>query len=484
MQVRPRIKLISPRMSLRPMDSRIKTQMAPPLSLLVLGALTPPEYDVEIADENVERVRHDDSPDLVGITVKADTVARACQIAGEYRSRGVAVVMGGIFPTSCPEMVAPHADAVAVGEGENIWPRVLRDLTAGRLGKLYRSEEQADLAESPVPRWELIAGKDYLYANTLCISRGCPWRCDFCYKSAPNFPGGYRAKPVANVLAEIESLGTSHVMFVDDNLLGNPGYTRRLLAAMRPLGLTWHAAVSADVGRHPDILDMMAESGCRSLFIGFETVNPENLASCRKHQNRAELYAGTISEIHRRGIMVNASIVFGFDGDTPAVFDNTVEWLAERKIETMTAHILTPYPGTPLYARLHAAGRIIDHDLRHYNTSRAVFLPKHMSPEELERGYLGAYREFYSWRRILQRVPAAPRQRTAFMLFNVFYRKFGRTTALFGRMGLMGALGRAGKTLAYPRSRRFEAWLRTLKAVRESLGESPDSLLKGGNSHA
>ncbi len=483
MSTKPRIKLISPRMSLRPMDSRLKTQMAPPLALLVLGALTPPEYEVELADENVERVRHDDSPWLVGITVKVDTAQRSFEIARRYRSRGVPVVMGGIFATGCPQRVAPHADAVAIGEGETLWPRLLADLAANSMQKFYRSTEPIDMAESPPPRWDLIADKDYLYANTLCVTRGCPWRCDFCYKSAPNFHAGYRAKPIANVLAEIESLGTSHVMFVDDNLLGSPRYTRRLLAAMRPMGLTWHAAVSADIARHPKILDTMAETGCRSLFIGFESVNPANLAACRKVQNRTELYDETIAAIHDRGIMVNASIVFGFDGDTPAVFDDTVNWLAERKVETMTAHVLTPYPGTPLYARLQREGRIIDHDLAHYNTSRAVFTPKNMSPRELEAGYLGAYREFYSWRRILQRVPAAGRQRAAFMLFNLFYRKFGKATAMLGRVGLMGTLGRLGKIVSYPRSRRFEAWLRTLRTVRESLGEVAP-MMKGERHHA
>jgi len=483
MEAKRRIKLISPRMSLRPMDSRLKTQMAPPLALLVLGALTPPEYEVELADENVERIRHDDSPHLVGITVKVDTAERSFEIARQYRSRGVPVVMGGIFATGCPQRIAPHADAVAVGEGESLWPRILKDLAGGRLRKFYRSTGPVDMAESPVPRWEMIAGKNYLYPNTLSISRGCPWRCDFCYKSAPNFHAGYRPKPVPNVLAEIESLGTGHVMFVDDNFIGSPRYTRRLLAAMRPMGLTWHAAVSADIGRHPDMLEAMAETGCRSLFIGFESVNPVNLASCRKVQNRAELYDRTIAAIHERGIMVNASIVFGFDNDTLAVFGDTVDWLAERRVETMTAHILTPYPGTPLYARLQREGRIIDFDLGHYNTSRAVFAPSHMSPGELEAGYLGAYSEFYSWRRILQRVPADARQRAAFTLFNLFYRKFGMATALLGRAGLMGSLGRLGRIISYPRSRRFGAWLRALRSVRESLKETAPQP-GGESSHA
>ena len=448
-----RIKLISPRMSLRPMDAALKTHMAPPLSLLVLGALTPPEHEVELADENVERVRLDDRPDLVGITVKVDTANRAFEIARAYRAAGVPVVMGGIYATSCPDHVLAHADAVAVGDGEELWPRILADAAAGRLQRLYRAREPADLSRTPAPRWDLLAGKNYLFTSTLVTSRGCPWRCEFCYKSAPDFPSGYRAKPVERVLAEIASTGERHVMFIDDNFMGDVRATRRLLDALRPLGLRWQAAVSADIGRHEELLDLMAASGCRSLFIGFETTNPENLASAGKVQNRVESYERTIAAIHARGIMVNASIVFGFDGDRPAVFRNTVEWLSAQRVETMTAHILTPYPGTPLHKRLLAAGRIVDFDLRHYNTSHAVFRPAHMSPEELEAGYRWAYDEFYSLRRIWQRLPEARAQRAAYLLFNLGYRKYGRYVSLLGKLGLMGLLGRAGKMLAYPEDR-------------------------------
>jgi radical SAM superfamily enzyme YgiQ (UPF0313 family) len=310
-----------------------------------------------------------------------------------------------------------------------------------------------DLADSPAPRWDLLAGKNYLFANTICSSRGCPWSCEFCYSSAAGFGRGYRAKPVERVLAEIRSLGTSHVMFTDDNLLGSPERAGRLFRAMAPLGLTWHGAVSADVGRHPELLDLMAASGCRSLFIGFETRNAGNLAGCRKLQNRVGDYEPTIRAIHDRDIMVNASIVFGFDGDGPGVFEDTVEWLTGLGVETMTAHILTPYPGTPLYRRLLAQGRIVDGDLGRYNTSRAVFRPLGMSLAELEAGYRRAYRRFYSWGSVLARMPPPGERRRAYLLFNLFYRRLGRATALLGRLGLMGALGRLGRAIAYPAPR-------------------------------
>ncbi len=445
-----RIKLISPRMSKRPMDSSLKTQMAPSLALLVLGALTPERHSVTLEDENVERLNLRDSPDLVGITVKADTAGRADFISGTYRRRGVPVVYGGIHPTACPDENLAHADAIVIGEAERVWPEILSDVEAGRLKRVYRQAGPTDPSEVPVPRWDLIRGKNYLFVNTLVAGRGCPWPCDFCYNSSPNIIRSHRMKPVAGILREIESLGVRHVFFIDDNFIGSPDRARELIRAMAPLGLTWHTAVSADIGRHEDILDLMAESGCKSLFIGFESINEKNLRACKKRQNSVEEYAATIRKIHDREIMVNASLVFGFDSDGPGVFRETLEWLVSQKAETMTSHILTPYPGTRLYKRLLEENRIIDFDLSHYNTSRAVFQPAGMSAEELEAGYAWIYREFYSLRRIVQRLPEAGSQMAAFLMFNFFYRKFGRAVSLVGRLGMMGPMARLAKIIAYP----------------------------------
>jgi radical SAM superfamily enzyme YgiQ (UPF0313 family) len=444
------IKLISPKVSLRSTDSAFKRYMAPPLALLVLGALTPSRHEVVVEDENVERLNLDDAPDLVGITVKADTFYRACGISAHYRARGVPVILGGIHPTACPGECMAHADSVVIGEAEEVWEGLLLDAERGELQRTYRKDGKTDLSRSPAPRWDLIRGKNYLYTNTLCAGRGCPWQCDFCYSSAPNIIPGHRMKPVEKILAEVKAIGNRQVMFIDDNFIGTPEKARALLRKLAPLKLTWHTAVSADIGRHDDILDLMAESGCKSLYIGFETLNGRNLRSARKGQNRIEEYARTIAKIHSRRMMVNASLVFGFDDDGPDVFERTLQWLVEQKIETMTAHILTPYPGTRLYARLLSENRIIDFNLRHYNTSRVVFRPKGMSPDDLRQGYLWMYRNFYSWRRILARLPDHREQWTAYLLFNLFYRKFGKAASLVGRLGLMGPMARLARRLSYP----------------------------------
>lgn len=447
------IKLISPRMSRRPMDTGWKTRMSPPLALLTLAALTPEPHRITLEDENIERPRPDESPDLVGITVKADTFDRACAIAKDYRARRIPVVFGGIHPTACPDECAPHADAVVVGEAEPLWDPILRDVQAGTLRPRYQAAAPVDIASAPVPRWDLLRGKDYLFTNTITAGRGCPWRCDFCYNSSPNLDARFRAKSAAQVLREIDSLRTDHVMFIDDNFIGSPPQARELLLALRPRRLTWHAAVSADIGRHPDLLDLMAQSGCRSLFIGFETVDQANLLRCRKTQNHSAAYDDTIRQIHQRGIMVNASVVFGFDGDGPDVFDATVAWLERNRISTMTAHILTPYPGTRLHQQLSAQNRIVDRDLRHYNTSRAVFRPARMSPAELEAGYLRAYRRFYSFASIWRRRPRSAAQRMAHFEFNLLYRKFGPATSRLGALVGLRNLARFARILAYPPAR-------------------------------
>jgi radical SAM superfamily enzyme YgiQ (UPF0313 family) len=445
-----RVKLVCPRMSTRPMDSALKTHMAPPLSLLILGALTPLEHQVDLVDENVERARFDDRPDLVGITVKVDTARRAWAIADGYRARGVPVVLGGVRVSACPRENLAHADAIVIGEAEGVWERVLSDLATSKLRRIYRDKTPGDLSSSPPPRWDLLAGKNYLYTNTITVSRGCPWGCDFCYNSIPTIAASFRTKPIPHILREIESLKTRHIMFIDDNLIGDRRFARELLSAIKPLGLRWHAAVSADVGRHDGLLDLMHESGGQSLFIGFETLNERNLATSGKRQNRVEQYDRTIRKIHERGMMVNASIVLGFDHDGPGVFDLTRDWLIAQRVETMTAHILTPFPSTGLHGKLLAEGRITDHNLSHYTTSRAVFRPAGMSAKALEAGYRRLYEEFYSWSSILRRIPTHPRQRRAYFLFNLLYRKYGHFLAAVGRIGLMTAIGRMARRLSYP----------------------------------
>lgn len=431
------------------MDSSLKRAMAPPLSLMTLAASTPPGHDIVIEDENVARLRTDDRPGLVGITVTSDTSPRAYEIAAGYRARGVPVVLGGIHASAVPDEALSRADAVCIGEGEEPWPRIVADAESGKLRGRYGPAPPTDPAAIPFPRRDLVRPSRYLYSNVVSAGRGCPHGCEFCYNSAAYAARGRRARPAASIIEEIRRAGMRQVMFIDDNIAGDPRRAEELARALAPLGLTWHAAASADVVNRPGLLDAMRESGCRSLFIGFESINQRSVGDVRKSQNVVDRYDRLVAMCHEREIMVNASMVFGLEHDTPRVFADTLDWLVSRSIETMTAHILTPYPGTALYARLDRQARITDRDPRHYNTSRAVFEPAGMSARELEEGYRWIYREFYSMGNILKRMPRSGRMVAPYLMFNLGYRKFGRLTALAGRLGLMSAIGRAGARISY-----------------------------------
>jgi radical SAM superfamily enzyme YgiQ (UPF0313 family) len=444
------IKLISPRLSLRPMDSEMKRKMAPPLSLVTLASLTPKRHTVYIEDENIGAIDFDDAPDLVGVTVTVDTALRAFEISRSYRERGIKVVFGGIHASACPHEMAPHCDAVCVGEAETLWEKILDDFIEGRMEALYFNTEPTELSRVPVADWRFIKHRNrYLYNNLIVTSRGCPFRCEFCYNSCDYIVGKYRNRPIDDVIAEIDRIGTRQIMFVDDNFIGDPRWVDAFLDRIMGMGLIWHAAASTNIVRLPGLIEKMAKSGCRSLFIGFESIDENSIRSVNKRQNRVSEYEGLIRRIHDNGMMVNASLVFGFDDDTPETFTKTLEWLVKNRVETMTGHILTPYPGTALHKRLESEGRIIRRDLEKYNTAYAVFQPKNFTPEQLEASYRKLYDDFYTWRNILKRRPLNKRMLVSYFLFNLGYRKYGRLVSLAGRLGLMNFLGKLARKLAY-----------------------------------
>jgi radical SAM superfamily enzyme YgiQ (UPF0313 family) len=416
-----RILLIQPKMNKRPMDTDLKTRMSPSLALLTLMSLTPDEHEVKLMNENSERLDLMCDTDLVGITVTLDVMPRATAISELFRKRGIPVVAGGIHVTCCPEVCRPHFDAICIGPAERVWQRMVADAATDCLQKEYRDFRGFQGCEIVSPLYSRVETKKYLYTNIVTTSRGCPNRCAFCYNSSAN--RFYVVRPVADVLKDIKALRTRHVLFIDDNFIGSLDHTRELLLAFKQMRLIWSATATTDILDEPGLLDLMAASGCQSLFIGLESINPASLADVNK-ANRVERYEQLIDAIHGRGIMVNASMVFGLDGDSADTFQRTLDWLVSMRVETLTSHILTPYPGTMLYRRLDEAGRITDRRLEHYNTAHVVFEPKNMTAEELYAGYLWMYREFYSLRNIIRRYPKEKLQRKSYLLFNLLYRKY------------------------------------------------------------
>lgn len=421
------IKLIQPKMTKRPMDTELKIRMSPPLGLYTIASMFAERHKVVVENENITPIVWDDAPDVVGITITVNLLPRAIEIARKFRERGSKVVAGGIHITTASETIPENCfDALCIGPAELTWPQIVDDLEHGCLRREYRCKKIFVGEDIVSPAYHLISSADYLYCNIIHTSRGCPFRCDFCYNSSSERV--YVLRPVEDVVAEIKAIGRRHIMFIDDNFNGNPRWTRKLLAAIRPLNLRWHCAVSINIAKDTELLDLMRDCGCMGLFIGFESISGGSINSVHKVQNHIDEYERAIQEIHGRGIMINASFVFGLDEDTPETFSKTLDWIVKNRIETVTSHILTPYPGTKLYKQMRAAGRIVSEDLALYDTAHVVYTPRNLTAEELYKGYLWIYKKLYSWRNILRRVPKSRRQIPSYLLFNIFYRKYGRFT--------------------------------------------------------
>jgi radical SAM superfamily enzyme YgiQ (UPF0313 family) len=380
----------------------IKYSLFPPLGLATLAAYLDDSDEITLQDEHVEILNLNDEPDLVVIQVYITSAYRAYQIADHYRAGGAYVCLGGLHVTSLPEEAAQHADTIFIGPGEDIWPAFLKDYHAKNPKKKYVSEIRT-LLDLPFPRRDLIKRHLYLVPNSIVVSRGCPYVCDFCYKEA-FFEGGksFYTLSTDRALAEIEKLPGRHLYFLDDHLFGNPHFALSLFDGMNGMGRLWQAAGTVQSVLKPGLLEKAAASGLRSLFVGFETLNPNNLVQQHKYQNLNRDYATAIHRLHDLGVMVNASFVFGMDDDDGSVFDRTVEWAIKQGIETATFHILTPYPGTALYKRIKAENRITTSNWNLYDTRHTVFAPKRLRPIELEEGYWHAYKEFYRWENIIR----------------------------------------------------------------------------------
>ncbi len=424
------------------MDTEIKTRMSPPLGLLTIVNLLRDEHTVVLENENVQNIVYD-RPDIVGISVTVDTLPHAIEIAARFRAMGVITVAGGIHITTAVDTVPKDCfDVLCVGAAEGTWQRIVRDAEKGELKKVYRCDCTLLPDDIVSPAYDHIDKNRYLYCNIVHTSRGCPFRCDFCYNSSANRM--YINRNIDDVIHDIKAVQSRHIMFIDDNFAGNIKWTEEFLQRIKPLDIKWNAAVSINVAYNTRLLDMMKESGCQGLFIGFESINPSSIDNVHKTQNYTHRYEEAIKAIHDRDMMINASFVFGLDGDTVETFNATLDFLIKNKIETVTSHILTPYPGTVLYDKMKKEGRLITDDLSLYNTAHVVFKPLGMTEKELYDGYLWMYKQVYSLKNIFARMPHSKKQRNAYILFNLFYRKYGKFTDIlckiitYKRIGIIG----------------------------------------------
>ncbi len=376
----------------------IKYSLFPPLGLATLAAYLSVDDRAVIVDEHGEPLTVDDAPDLVVIQVYITNAYRAYKIADHYRSQGAFVCLGGLHVTSLPGEAALHADAIFLGPGEQTFLKFLQDFRAGRAESVYASAAGRTLERVPRVRRDLIRRASYLVPNSIVVTRGCPQHCDFCYKDA-FFQGGrgFYTQRVEDALAEIERLPGRHLYFLDDHLLGDRRFAESLFAGMKGMRRLFQAAATVDSILRGDLIERAAEAGLRSLFVGFETLAPENLKRSNKRQNLGRDYKAVADRLHSLGIMINGSFVFGMDDDGEDVFRRTVDWAIEHGITTATFHIQTPYPGTRLHARMVSEGRMLTRDWNLYDTRHVVYRPAQLRPEVLKAGYDWAYREFYRW---------------------------------------------------------------------------------------
>lgn len=405
-----------------------KHVLTPTLALTSFAAASPAHWRVDYWDENLLHGHppYAPLPELVGITVHLTFAKRAFELAHWYRSRGSKVVLGGLHVLSCAEECASHADALAMGDGVQIWPKILADCEAGKLQKIYCATYENQYREDPAPRRTILPKRSFLTNASLIATRGCHNRCNFCYLATDGLRMPYRMRDPQQIVDEFVASGEPYGVFIDNNLGSRRDYLHALCRALKPVRKIWSAAVTVDVTDDPTLIREMALSGCMGVFIGFESLSDDNLLNAHKKTPKTADYARRIRILHDHGIQVNGSFVLGFDHDRKDVFSQTAQWVEENRLECATFHILTPYPATPLFRQMETEGRLLHRDWSRYDTAHAVFRPKHMTPEELEHGYGWMYQRLFSHASIWQRRPEDWRAVAPYLAMSYLYKRSNR----------------------------------------------------------
>lgn len=364
------------------------------LALEQVSAVTPNKHTVDIVDETFEKIPFEKQYDLVGISCLTCNALRAYQIADEFRARRIPLVLGGYHATTMPQEAIQHANAVVIGEAEGAWPRLIADLEHHKLQQFYRNDSFVDPAEIPAAR----RSESFKTLGPVSIqaARGCPTQCAFC--AMQKVEGSvYRPRPIQHVLEEIRAIKKKYLYFTDASLTINPTYTKTLFLEMCELNKRFDCYGNINVlGRDEQFLKLASEAGCKRWLIGFESISQEAIDSVGKKTNKVQDYAASIKNIHDHGMMASGLFMFGFDSDYPEVFDSTLEALRKWDIDTSSFSIVTPYPGTQLYMKLHSEGRITSYDWSKYSEGYVNFNPLHMSQKELLDGVRRIGAEFYS----------------------------------------------------------------------------------------
>ncbi len=456
--------LINPFYPKDPRASFGKHVLTPTLALTSIAATTPAHWEVRYWDENLLQgvPPTDPVPEVVGITVHLTFARRAYELAAWYRARGSKIIMGGLHVLSCPEEVQPHADAIAIGDGVQLWQQILEDVERGALKRTYSADYKRPYTVDPPARRSILPRDSFLTTTSVIATRGCHNRCGFCYLATDGLHMPYRMRTPAQVAEEIAADDQPYAVFIDNNLGSRPDYLRALCASLRPLGKIWSAAVTVDITDDPSLVRDMALAGCTGVFIGFESLHADNLTAARKKTPAPVDYARRVAILHRYGIQVNGSFVLGFDHDGPDTFARTVEWIEQNRLECATFHILTPYPGTPLFRQLESEGRLLHRNWDLYDTAHVVFQPKHMSVEQLNEGYAWCYETLFGHRSIWRRRPQDSAAVPGYLAMSYLYKRSNLFWHLLIRHRLTALIWRP---LVEHSRRRHLAYRRHLEAL-------------------
>jgi radical SAM superfamily enzyme YgiQ (UPF0313 family) len=373
----------------------------PPLSLAILNSLTPGNHDVTVVNDMVEEIDFEGDYDLVSLSAMTVQTPRTYQIADRFRARGVKVVIGGIHASCLSEEAGQHADSVVIGEVETVWESLLADLEEGNLNDCYLSEGHPSLDRLVIPKWTGFNMQSYrksagskMPRMPIFTTRGCLYNCSFCAVSKA-YGRTHRHKPVENVLKEIDATGADAYFFVDDNIVCDFDYAADLFRALLPKKIRWMSQASMQLLKRPDLIDLAALSGCKSLFLGIESISPDVLKGMKKGFNQPDSYPEFFDRLNRAGIRPLVSIIIGLDQDTPEDIERTLDFLIQTRVSNVYLNIYTPLPGTDLYTEMAQDGRLLERNWSRYDLSHVVHQPLNFTPEHLEKTYWQLYERLY-----------------------------------------------------------------------------------------